>query len=168
MSIPAPGDSAAPAPAVMRRVLGRFASGVVVVSGTGSSGPVGFTCQSFFSLSLDPPLVALAPSRSSASWPHLHRSELFSANVLADGQEQLARGFSRSGVDKFADVEWWPGPNGTPHIAGALAWVDCRVEEVHPGGDHHLVVGRVLDLAGGDGLPLVFFRGGFSGIAGSP
>lgn len=164
MAASSSGDGADPGAAAMRQVLGRFASGVVVVSGSGSDGPVGFTCQSFFSLSLDPPLVALAPSRSSATWPHLHRSALFTANVLRDGQADLARSFSRTGVDKFAGVAWVPGPTGTPHLQGALAWIDCRVEQVHAGGDHHLVVGRVLQLAGGDGRPLVFYRGRFASL----
>lgn len=146
----------------MRQVLGRFASGVAVVTGAGPEGPVGFTCQSLFSLSLEPPLVALAPSRESATWPHLRRSEVFCVNVLGGDQEALARGFSRRGVDKFAGVAWQEGPLGAPHLEGVLAWIDCRVDDVHPGGDHHLVVARVLRLAAGDGSPLLFYRGGFT------
>lgn len=165
----APGDASAPVPAAMRRVLGHFASGVAVVTGAGPDGPVGFTCQSLISLSLEPPLVALAPSRESATWPHLFRSEVFCANVLRAGQEHLARGFSRRGADKFLGVAWSSGPLGAPRIDGALAWIDCRVHAVHPGGDHHLVVARVLSVASGDGEqdgeagdPLVFYRGGFA------
>ena len=146
----------------MRQVLGRFASGVAVVTGSGPDGPVGFTCQSLFSLSLEPPLVALAPSRESATWPHLRRSEVFCANVLRGDQEALARGFSRRGVDKFAGVAWSDGPLGTPQLEGVLAWIDCRVEDVHPGGDHHLIVARVLRVAGGEGTPLLFYRGRFA------
>lgn len=147
--------------ATMRAVLGRFASGVTVVSGMGPAGPVGFTCQSFFSLSLDPPLVALAPSRVSASWPHMHERASFTASVLTDRQEPLARAFSRTGGDKFRGVGWSPGPNGAPRLHEALAWIDCRVEHVYDGGDHHLVIGRILALETGDGEPLLFYRGGF-------
>lgn len=151
---------------LMRAVLGRFASGVTVVSGMAAHGPVGFTCQSFFSLSLSPPLVALAPSRASTSWPHLHSQEAFSVSVLTEGQEAVARAFSRTGGDKFQDMGWSPGSNGAPRLHGALAWVDCRVEHVLDGGDHHLVIGRVLALeeGEGEGKPLLFYRGGFGGF----
>ncbi len=147
--------------AAIRAVLGRFASGVTVVSGIGTEGPVGFTCQSFFSLSLVPPLVALAPSRLSVSWPHMHTRAAFTASVLTDRQEALARAFSVRGRDKFRGVGWTPGTNGAPRIHDALAWVDCRVERVYDGGDHHLVIGRILAMELGDGQPLVFYRGGF-------
>ena len=152
---------AGPDDAAMRAVLGRFASGVTVVSGIGPEGPVGFTCQSFFSLSLAPPLVALAPSRLSVSWPHMHTRAAFTASILTDRQEALARAFSVKGRDKFRGVGWAPGTNGAPRIQDALAWVDCRVERVHDGGDHHLVIGRILAIEVGDGEPLVFYRGGF-------
>jgi 3-hydroxy-9,10-secoandrosta-1,3,5(10)-triene-9,17-dione monooxygenase reductase component len=147
-----------------RTVLGHFASGVVVVTGGHEHSPTGFTCQSFFSLSLDPPLVALAPGKSSTSWPRVAEAGAFCANVLADDQEALARTFATSGADKFAGVGWSPAPTGVPRLHGALAWVDCTIATVHDAGDHHLVVARVVGLESGPGRPLLFYRGGFGGF----
>lgn len=147
--------------AVFRTVLGHFASGIVVVTGQGSHGPAGFTCQSFFSLSLDPPLIAFAPSRASTSWPRIEATGACTVNVLAESQEALARAFSRSGGDKFAGVGWTVGSTGAVRLDGALAWLDCRIQSVTEGGDHLVVVARVLELATGQGEPLVFYRGGY-------
>jgi flavin reductase (DIM6/NTAB) family NADH-FMN oxidoreductase RutF len=149
-----------------RAALGHFASGVVVVTAMHRRQPAGLTCQSFFSLSLDPPLVAMAPGKSSTSWPKVADAGAFCANVLAADQEALARVFANSGANKFAGVGWSPGPAPAlaPHLHDALAWVDCSIEEVHDGGDHYLVVGRVTGLATGAGHPLIFYRGGFGGF----
>jgi 3-hydroxy-9,10-secoandrosta-1,3,5(10)-triene-9,17-dione monooxygenase reductase component len=147
-----------------RTILGHFASGVVVVTGGHDRTPTGFTCQSFFSLSLDPPLVALAPGKSSTSWPRVAEAGAFCANVLADDQEALARTFANSGADKFAGVGWSPAPSGVPRLHGALAWIDCTIETVHDAGDHYLVVAGVVGLESGPGRPLLFYRGGFGGF----
>jgi 3-hydroxy-9,10-secoandrosta-1,3,5(10)-triene-9,17-dione monooxygenase reductase component len=147
--------------AEFRTVLGHFASGVVVVTGRSKAGPAGFTCQSFFSLSLDPPLVAFAPGRASTSWPVIEATGACTVNVLAEGQEALARGFSRSGVDKFDGVGWSPGATGGVRLNDSLAWLDCRIESVLEGGDHQIVIASVVELALGHGDPLLFYRGGF-------
>jgi 3-hydroxy-9,10-secoandrosta-1,3,5(10)-triene-9,17-dione monooxygenase reductase component len=147
--------------ATFRSVLGHFASGVAVLSGMDGAKPVGLACQSFFSLSLDPPLVAVAPSINSNSWPAIARSGSFCINILTDQQEPLCRAFSTSGLDKFQGVGWSPAATGSPRLDDVLAWVDCRVGEVHAAGDHWLVVGEVLDLGVGSGEPLLFYRGGF-------
>jgi flavin reductase (DIM6/NTAB) family NADH-FMN oxidoreductase RutF len=151
-------------PGEFRATLGHFASGVVVITGLHRHAPVGLTCQSFFSLSLDPPMVALAPGKSSTSWPRVAEAQVFCANVLAADQEALARTFANTGADKFAGVGWSPAPNGSPRLHGALAWVDCEVESVHEAGDHYLVVARVVELETGTGQPLLFYRGGFGGF----
>ncbi|HEY3810177.1 MAG TPA: flavin reductase family protein [Acidimicrobiales bacterium] len=147
-----------------RATLGHFASGVVVITAMHRGRPAGFTCQSFFSLSLDPPLVAFAPGRSSTSWPNVAEAGSLCANVLADDQEALARTFAHSGADKFAGVGWSPAPAGPPRLHDALAWVDCTIETVHDAGDHYLVVARVVGLETGAGRPLLFYRGGFGGF----
>ncbi|HEV7870413.1 MAG TPA: flavin reductase family protein, partial [Modestobacter sp.] len=98
-------------PRVMRDVLGHFVSGVTVVTAMGADGPLGFTCQSFSSLSLDPPLVAFAPARTSTTWPRLREAGRFCVNVLAEEQSDLSRQFARSGTDKFAGVSWAPSPH---------------------------------------------------------
>lgn len=129
-------------------------------------GPVGFTCQAFAALSLDPPLVLLAPAKSSTSWPRIARAGAFCVNILASDQEALARSFSVSGGDKFAGVAWHGAPvTGAPLLQGALAWVECHLEQIHASGDHELVTGRVVSLGVGEGEPLLFYRGGFGGFA---
>ncbi|MFD7080871.1 flavin reductase family protein [Streptomyces sp. NPDC002181] len=154
-----------------RHVLGHFCSGVTVITAIdpATGAPVGFTCQSFTSLSLDPPLVAFTVSDRSATWPHIEPSGAFCVNVLAADQQMLCRSFARSGTDKFAGVEWSPGPGtGSPRLAGSLAWIDCRIEAVHPGGDHSIVVGRVqaLDAAGPGSIePLLYYEAGFRSLS---
>ncbi len=149
-------------PRVMRDVLGHFASGVTVVTAMGPEGPIGFTCQSFSSLSLDPPLVVFCPSRTSTTWPRLREAGRFCINVLAEDQSELSGQFARSGTDKYAGVAWAPSPLGSPMLDGVVAWIDSEVVAEHEGGDHTIVVGRVLDL-GADPTrsPLVFHRGGY-------
>jgi len=149
---------------VFRTVLGHFASGVVVVTGMDDHDPVGFTCQSFASLSLDPPLVSICPARTSTSWPRIAASGSFGVSVLAEAQESLARVFATSGGDKFTGIGWSPGRTGAPRLNDAVAWIDCEVDQVHDAGDHLIVVGRVDDLEVGSGEPLVFYRGGFGGF----
>ena len=144
-----------------RAVLGHFASGIAVVTGMHDDGPAGFTCQSFFSLSLEPPLIAFAPSKSSTSWPKASLTGNLCVNVLSSGQESVARTFADSAADKFAGLGWSPAAHGAPRLEGALAWIDCKVETVHEAGDHWLVIARVTDLEARDGEPLLFYRGGF-------
>jgi flavin reductase (DIM6/NTAB) family NADH-FMN oxidoreductase RutF len=144
-----------------REVLGHFATGVTIVTAMEGTEPVGFTCQAFTSLSLDPPMVALAPGKNSTSWPRIAAAGSFCVNILADDQEALGRDFAVSGGDKFAGVGWRPAGNGAPVLDGALAWVECDFELAHDAGDHELVLGRVRDMGVSRGKPLVYYRGGF-------
>jgi 3-hydroxy-9,10-secoandrosta-1,3,5(10)-triene-9,17-dione monooxygenase reductase component len=153
-------------PAVFRQVLGHFASGVTVVTGMDGDEPVGFTCQAFTSLSLDPPLVAIAPSLASTSWPRIAPTGRFCVNVLAAPEAETARHFAVSGGRKFEGVEWALSRNSCPVLAGLLAFVDCSLQAVHEAGDHVVAVGRVLDLGVGTDEraaagPLLFYRGHF-------
>ena len=162
------GPASAPAvsPAAMRDVLGHFATGVVVVTARAHDGTLlGFTCQSFVSLSLDPPLVSFAPARTSTTWGRIRDVGAFCVNVLAADHTELSTGFARSGsstVDKFAGVDWCPAPSGAPVLEGVIAWVDCTLWAEHDGGDHTIVVGRVHDLGADPArLPLLFYRGSY-------
>lgn len=150
--------------AEFRSALGHFASGVVVVTGMDDGQPVGLTCQSFFSVSLDPPLIAFAPSKQSTSWPRVSTSCDICVNILAAEQEDTAQVFAKSGADKFAEVEWIPAYHGAPRLLNALVGLDCRIRDVHEAGDHWLVVAEVLETQVGSGRPLLFYRGNFSGI----
>jgi 3-hydroxy-9,10-secoandrosta-1,3,5(10)-triene-9,17-dione monooxygenase reductase component len=144
-----------------RNVLGRLPTGVVVVTCGDPERPSGLLCGSFMSVSLEPPLVVVSPAKTSTSWPAIEAGEMFCANVLADGQEHLARRFAKSGGDKFSGVEWTPAPaTGAPLLDGVAAWIDCRIYERFDAGDHLLILGEVLELSVHRGTgALVFHRG---------
>jgi flavin reductase (DIM6/NTAB) family NADH-FMN oxidoreductase RutF len=149
-------------PQIMREVLGHFASGVTVVTAVTDDGPIGFTCQSFSSLSLDPPLVAFAPARTSQTWARLREIGQFCVNVLAEGQDDLSQRFARSGPDKFDGVPWTPSPHGNPVLEDVVAWIDGQLWAEYDGGDHTIAVARVLDLgADPDRRPLLYHRGSY-------
>ncbi|MFI5689188.1 flavin reductase family protein [Streptomyces sp. NPDC051636] len=154
-----------------RRVLGNFPTGVTVVTAPATDGadsPAGFACQSFSSLSLDPPLVVFLVGRTSTTWPRIARAGVFCVNVLAAGQGEVCRAFAVSGADKFTGVAYDPAPvSASPLLAGAAAWIDCTIHAVHTGGDHLIVVGRVDALGTGEAPdgPLVFHRGRFARLA---
>jgi 3-hydroxy-9,10-secoandrosta-1,3,5(10)-triene-9,17-dione monooxygenase reductase component len=152
-------------PSRFREVLGHFASGLTIVTALDSLGPAGFTCQAFMSLSLEPPLIALAPGKSSTSWPRIAPVRDICVNVLSETQEALCRDFAISGADKedkFEGVGWKRGPGGAPVLDGVLAWIGCHVLRSHDAGDHELVIAEVTDTyVDPQGQPLLFYRGGF-------
>ncbi|MCO8127309.1 flavin reductase family protein [Acidimicrobiia bacterium EGI L10123] len=151
--------------ATYRQVLGHFPTGVTVIAGMDGDEPVGLAVGSFFSLSLAPALVGFCVDRSSGSWARMVDSGSFSVNILGADQEDVCRVFATSGDDKFDGIGWKPAESGSPLIDGVLAWIDCAVEDVHDGGDHEIVVGRVLGLdVANEGSPLVFFRGGYANL----
>ncbi|MCW2758886.1 MAG: flavin reductase domain protein FMN-binding protein [Nocardioidaceae bacterium] len=150
-----------------RDVMGRFASGITVVTGLDpDGGPVGLTCQAFTSVSLNPPLVLFCPAQTSRAWPVLRASGSFCVNLLAADQVEIAAVMATKGADKFAGLAWTPAPgSGAPVLDGSLGYVDCTIRAVHPGGDHDVVIGLVRDLAAYDGdAPLVFFRGAYGAL----
>jgi len=145
----------------MRRVLGAFVSGVTIVTGAGESGPVGFACQSFASVSLDPPLVLFCAAHTSQSWPRIRASGSFVVNVLAEDQQDVCRVFATAGADRFAGLAWHETRWG-PALDEVLASVMCDIEAVHPAGDHDVVIGHVRQLlTSREHGPLVYFRGAF-------
>ena len=147
-----------------REVLGHFATGVTIVTAMEEEGPVGFPCQAFTSLSLDPALSAVAPAKSSTSWPKIAAAGAFCVNILSSTQEALCRSFAVTGTDKFAGVGWSTAVTGAPVLDGALAFIDCHLEHIYDAGDHELVIGRVLDMGVGEGAPLLYYRSGFGGF----
>lgn len=154
--------------ATFREVLARFASGVVVVTGSTPDGPAGLTCQSFSSLSLDPPLVLLSTARTSTTWPRIAATGRFAVNVLSADQEAVSTRFAERGGDKFRGLPWHGGALGNPLLDGAIAHVECDIDAVHDGGDHRIVVGRVraLEAAGlGTHSPLVYYRSRYHALA---
>ena len=144
-----------------REVLGHFGTGVTVVTTAGPDGPAGFTAQSFLSLSLDPPLVAVCPSAASSTLPRIREAGSFCVNILSSEQEALSRAFAGKAANKFEGVGWHRGGTGAPILSDVLSWIECTVEAEHEAGDHVILVGRVVDLDTGDGRPLLFYRGGY-------
>lgn len=151
-----------------RSVLSQFATGVAVVTGINNQRPLGITIQSFCSLSLNPPLILICPALTSTSWPTIAACAGLCVNLLAESREDLALQFAKSGGDKFAGVAWEPSAvTHSPILVDALAWIDCRIANVYPGGDHSLVVCEVLALeARTDLRPLIFFKSGFGRMSG--
>ncbi|GAA4283742.1 flavin-dependent monooxygenase reductase subunit HsaB [Brevibacterium daeguense] len=156
-------------PERMREVMGSFCSGITIITADAAEGPAGFTCQSFTSLSLEPPLVAFNPARTSSSWPKIRQVGSFCVNILGADQQQLARTFAKSGIDKFAGVEHRPSEFGNPILDAALAWIDCTLYAEYDGGDHTIVVGKVEGMhALEDVDPLLFFRGAYASLEKAP
>lgn len=146
-----------------RQVLGRFPTGVTVITAAGCEGrPTGFAVGSFFSVSLEPPLVGFCAGKGSSSWPAIRSTGAFCVNVLSHDQEQLCRQFSSKTVDKFEGLDWQAASTGSPRLAGVVAWIDCDIESVHDAGDHEICIGRVraLDIDREEG-PLLFYRSGY-------
>ena len=134
------------------------------VAASTSCSKVGLTCQSFSSVSLNPPLVLFIPAKTSRAWTAIQRSGKFCVNFLAADQADVSNQMASRGVDKFAGISWRPAPvTGSPMVEGTLGYVDCQIHQVHEVGDHHVVLGRVLDLGTHDAdQPLLFFEGKYT------
>ncbi len=153
-------------PAIYRTALGRFASGVTVVTSRGGDDrDVGMTVSAFSALSLSPPLILLCVDHAASVAPVLCHTERFAVNVLAEGQEALSRRFAEREVDRFDGVAFARGQHGIPLLDGAVAHLECRTVTRHPGGDHTILVGEVLSTAVHDGDPLLYYRGGYGRLA---
>ena len=152
-------------PERFRAVMGNFATGVAVVTVDAPSGPQGMTANAVASLSLDPVLVLVCFDNGARTLPEVQRAKRFGVNVLAAGQEALARRFASKEDSKFADVPH-SVHDGIPVLDGALAWVGCELERLVPGGDHTIGIGAVHSAElGPEGLePLVWFRGGYTSL----
>ncbi|AJK48428.1 flavin reductase family protein [Burkholderia plantarii] len=155
-------------PSRFREALGHYASGITVVASQVDGEPIGFTCQSFHSVSMSPPLVSFSVMASSGSYPGIRRAGRFVVNILSDEQVAISNQFARSGTDKWHGVEWRESPLGNPIIAGSLHWLDCEIHAEHAAGDHLIVIGEVKALDLQDALatqPLLYFKGQYRSIA---
>ncbi len=151
-------------PSLYRQVLGHFPTGVTVVSSTVDGRPLGLAIGSFFSVSLDPPLVGFCVARTSSTWPLIAQTGVFGVSVLAEDQSATSGQFASKAADKFDGISWDPSPiTRSPLIHGAVAHIDCELYETHQGGDHLIVEGlvRSLDVHRPDIGPLLFFKGGY-------
>ncbi len=164
----APAPPAVPTPLEMRTAMGCFASGVTVVTGCDGEEPVGFACQSFASVSLEPPLVLFCADHRGSAWPRIREAGRFCVNVLAERQADLCNRFGYGKGAKFEGLSWELSRWGSPVLPDVLVRVHAEVREVHAAGDHDVVIGRVLGLeTPADDRPMVFFRGRF-GISPEP
>lgn len=153
-----------PSPAELRHALGHFATGVTVVTGVaGDAAPVGFACQSFASVSLDPPLVLFCADHRGRSWPRMRDTGVFCVNVLRHDQRDLVDRFGSSAGQRFDGLDWQMAPYGAPSLPGVLIRIHGAVDDVHVAGDHDVVIGRVLAVEEGEpGRPMLFYRGRLS------
>jgi 3-hydroxy-9,10-secoandrosta-1,3,5(10)-triene-9,17-dione monooxygenase reductase component len=149
----------------LRDALGRFATGVAFVTAAPGGEPAGLIVNSFTSVSLEPPLISVSPSRGSLTWSRIRRTGRFGVNVLGRQHERFVARATPAGADRFAGLDWNLGPGGVPLLTDALATFECEIVAEHPAGDHWIVIGRI------DGLrtssiedPLVFFAGAFRGV----
>ncbi|HWS48373.1 MAG TPA: flavin reductase family protein [Acidimicrobiia bacterium] len=151
-----------PDPATYRTVLGHYATGVALITAMHDGEPVGMACNSFTSLSLEPPLVLFCAAKDSSTWPRIQAAGRWAANILGEDGEELCRLFAQRGADRFAHVAYTAGRSGAPVLHDALAFVDCETAAEHDAGDHLIVVGSVLELGyAAHGKPLIFYRGGY-------
>lgn len=155
-------------PLRFREALGHYASGITVVTSFIDDQPIGFTCQSFYSVSMSPPLVSFSVMSNSASYPRIRQAGRFAVNILSDEQVGISNQFARRGTDKWHGVEWQSSPLGNPLIAGSLHWLDCEIHAEHAAGDHLIVIGEVKALnlqEAGATQPLLYFKGQYCNLA---
>jgi flavin reductase (DIM6/NTAB) family NADH-FMN oxidoreductase RutF len=150
------------APDRFRDALGRFASGVTIITARDSAGTDhGMTVSAFSSLSLDPPLILFCIDRTATIAPHIGAADDVGVSILGYGQEALSRRFALKDADRFDGVPVERAASGAALVAGAIAHLECRVAARYEAGDHTIVVGEVMALATFPGEPLVYFRGDY-------
>ncbi|MFF7107866.1 flavin reductase family protein [Pseudomonas sichuanensis] len=155
-------------PSRFREALGHYASGITVITSHIDGEPLGFTCQSFYSVSMSPPLVSFSVMASSASYPGMRQAGRFAVNILSGEQVGISNRFARKGTDKWHGVQWQASPLGNPVIAGSLHWLDCQIHAEHAAGDHLIVIGEVKALKLHEASatqPLLYFKGNYCNLA---
>ncbi|HYV07829.1 MAG TPA: flavin reductase family protein [Blastocatellia bacterium] len=149
-----------------RNALGRFASGVTIVTARGTDGrPCGITVSAFSSVSLDPPLVLVCIDKRASLHDCISEGVHFAVNILSEDQELMSRRFASKDEDRFNGTGYRESIQGTPLIDGSLVALECRVVHAYPGGDHTIVVGEVESASVADGKPLAYFRGGYAQLS---
>ncbi|MEL7344462.1 MAG: flavin reductase family protein [Pseudomonadota bacterium] len=145
---------------LFRDALGRFATGVTLISTKGPDGPIGIVANSFASVSLDPPLVLWSPAKSSRRFGIFEKAQHYAIHVLSDAQKAWCGQISKDGSD-FDGIDWSEGDHGVPLIHGTLARFECSLDAAHDAGDHVILVGRVTTAQLGAGAPLLFANGSY-------
>ncbi len=146
-----------------RAVLGRFASGVTVVTTVDKRGrDLGMTVSAFASVSLDPPLILICIDHEASVYTPLSKSTHFIANILSEGQEALARRFAERNPDRFDGIGYERGQTGAAILDEVLGYVECKVIARYESGDHDILIGAVEVAVHGEGKPLLYYRGGYA------
>ncbi len=148
-------------PEAMKRALGRYPTGVTVVTTQGPEGPVGLTVNSFTSVSMDPPLILWCLGSQSPNLEAFRASEYFAVNILAADQAALCSHFAAPATERFQGVDWWAGTGGVPLLKGVVARLVCRQYRRDAGGDHEIFLGEVVEIEAAADDPLVYLAGGF-------
>ncbi len=146
---------------VFRDVIGRFASGVTVVTTRAGERDFGTTASAVSSLSMEPPMLLVCLNRTSETRQAVTEAAVFAVNILGERQADVAYAFAKKSPDKFKDMDIVRGGGGVPLIPGALAHIECRVAETATGGTHTVFLGEVIGAQAGDGAPLTYYRGRF-------
>ena len=148
-----------------RKIMGQFATGVTVVTTGGAAGSHGLTANAVASLSLDPPLVLVAVEKRAHSLEYLKKNQCFAVNILRLDQEEISRRFATPGPKDFVGVSTKTAVTAAPILTDCLAFVDCRVVAILPGGDHEIFVGEILAGEHNGGEPLLYYGGGYVRLA---
>ncbi len=150
---------------VYRQAMGRFATGVTVITAVDDGVPFGMTANSMTSVSLNPTLLLVSFIRGSATLTAVKNHQHFGVSVLTDAQEEVSSRFASKSGPQFEGLDYVTGPHGVPLFADDLAHFICKLDKVVDGGDHEVVFGEVLECAVGKGEPLLFYQGKYRGIA---
>lgn len=149
-------------PRALRNAFGAFLTGVTVVTTRNGAGePIGFTANSFTSVSLDPPLLLVCLAKTSRNFDAVTRSTGFAVNILSEAQKDVSNTFARPVEDRFAAVSWRYGAHGSPIFADVSAWFDCSTHQVVEAGDHVILIGRVEAFEDTGLAGLGYARGGY-------
>ena len=152
-------------PLLQRQIMGRFATGVTVVTTSCDGQLWGMTANAVMSLSLSPPLVVVSVDKSASMHGLLQKAEGFAINILKREQEDLSVRFAQRGPKDFSDLATKVAQTGAPILADALAYVDCKLVDVAAAGDHDMFIGECVAGEVGSGAPLIFFGGGYAELS---
>lgn len=152
---------------LQRKIMGHFATGVTVVTTRVGDEMFGMTANAVTSLSLNPPQVLVCVDKRAAMLEHLRASKCYAMNLLAESQQDISTRFAMKGPKEFSDLDWFAAETGSPVFRASLAYVDCRVVDIAPGGDHDIFIGEIVagDLLNPTEKPLLYYSGAYRAIS---
>jgi flavin reductase (DIM6/NTAB) family NADH-FMN oxidoreductase RutF len=146
----------------LRQALGSFPTGVTVVSCLDKNkNPLGFTANSFTSVSLDPKLISICIDKESFNIDSFSITKHFAVSVLSENQQSISTIFATPHEDRFKNIDWSTEETGSPIISGAVAWFDCNTQQVVDAGDHLILIGNIIAFDSTPKTPLMYLRGNY-------